>query len=204
MKQEKVIKKYNKQATKYEKSRDNPTVASWRRRVIKDAYGSVLEVGIGAGANFPYYNKNNITEVTGVDFSIEMIKSAKRAASQSGINARFITQDISSLQLESNSYDTIVSTLTLCSYPNPIEILNQFNSWCRKDGRILLLEHGLSTNPLLSFSLKAIDPIYKRFAGCHCNRNMLKLVEESQLQIEKVERYWSGIAVLIWARPNKI
>ncbi|WP_042148808.1 class I SAM-dependent methyltransferase [Paucisalibacillus sp. EB02] len=203
MKQEKLIEKYTKQVTVYEKNRDHPTITSWRKRIIKDAYGTVLEAGVSVGANFPYYDKDKVTEITGVDFSSEMIKSAIKSAQQHHINATFITQDINSLQLAPNFYDTIVSTLTLCSYPNPIETLNQFNTWCRKDGSVLFLEHGLSTNPLLSLTQKIVDPIYKRISGCHCNRNMVKLIEESQLQIEKVERFWSGIAILIWAKPTK-
>ncbi|WP_026905830.1 class I SAM-dependent methyltransferase [Paucisalibacillus globulus] len=204
MKQEKLIRKFDRQVMMYENNRQNPKLESWRKRVIRDASGNVLEVGVGAGANFPYYDKEKITGITGVDFSSEMIKSSVRAARRNQINAKFINQDITTLQIESDSYDTIVSTLTLCSYPEPIKTLNQFNNWCRKDGRVLLLEHGLSTNGFLSMTQRVVDPIYRKISGCHCNRNMLKLVEESQLIIDKVERFWSGIGIIIWARPSKL
>ena len=202
MKKEKLIKKYDKQVKMYENNRANQKLAGLRNKIIKNAYGKVLEVGVGAGANFPYYDRNNV-EVTGVDFSSEMIKSAKRAASIFQVKAEFIQKDIDELILEHNSFDCIVSTLSLCSYPDPIVTLSKFNSWCRKDGIILLMEHGLSSNPLLSFTQKMIDPLYAKISGCHCNRNIDKIIEKSNLQVDHIERYWSDIIYLIQARPSK-
>jgi len=77
MKQKNLIKKYDKQVTMYEKNRENPNMAARRRKIINSAYGNILEVGIGVGANFSHYNKEKV-HVTGVDFSAEMIKSAKK------------------------------------------------------------------------------------------------------------------------------
>ncbi|SER06340.1 Methyltransferase domain-containing protein [Virgibacillus subterraneus] len=202
MKKEKQIKKYDKQVKMYENKRANPKFAGLRNKIIKNAYGKVLEVGIGAGANFSYYDRNNV-EITGIDFSSEMIMSAKRAASISQVKAKFIQEDIDELILEPNSFDSIVSTLSLCSYPDPIATLSKFNSWCRKGGIILLMEHGLSSNPLLSFTQKMIDPLHTKISGCHCNRNIDKIIGKSSLQVDQIERYWSDIIYLIRAKPTK-
>ncbi|SFB11233.1 Ubiquinone/menaquinone biosynthesis C-methylase UbiE [Lentibacillus halodurans] len=202
MKKEKLIKKYDKQVKIYENHRSNQKLAGWRNKLIKNAYGKVLEVGVGAGANFPYYNRNNI-EITGVDFSSEMIKSAKRTASHFQVKAEFIQADINELVLEHNSFDCIVSTLSLCSYPDPIAALSKFNNWCHQDGIILLMEHGLSSNILLSFAQNVIDPLHTKISGCHCNRNINKIIEKSNLQVEYIESYWSDIIYLIWAKPSK-
>ncbi|QGH33869.1 methyltransferase domain-containing protein [Gracilibacillus salitolerans] len=203
MKKEKLIKKYDKQVKIYENKRTNQKLAGWRNKIIKNAYGKVLEVGVGAGANFPYYDRDNV-EITGVDFSSEMIQSAKRAASHFQVNAEFIQEDIDELVLEDNSFDCIVSTLSLCSYPDPIVTLNKFNKWCRKDGIILLMEHGLSSNIFLSFGQKMIDPLHTKISGCHCNRNINMLIENSNLQVDHIERYWSDIIYLIWAKPIRL
>ncbi|MGP4108942.1 class I SAM-dependent methyltransferase [Virgibacillus sp. L01] len=202
MKKEKQIKKFDKQVKLYETKGTNQKFAGLRNKLIKNAYGKVLEVGVGAGANFSYYDQNNV-EITGVDFSSEMIKSAKRTASNFQMKAVFVQEDIDELILEPNSFDCIVSTLSLCSYPDPIETLNKFNSWCRKDGAILLMEHGLSSNPLLSFAQKVIDPLHTKISGCHCNRNIDKIIGKSSLQVDQIERYWSDIIYLIRATPIK-
>lgn len=202
MKKEKLIKKFDKQVKMYENNRSNQKLAWLRNKIIKRAYGKVLEVGVGAGANFSYYDRNNV-EITGVDFSSEMIKSAQRAASTFQVRAEFIQEDIDELILEDNSFDCVVSTLSLCSYPDPIVTLNKFNSWCRNDGIILLMEHGLSSNPLVSFTQKMIDPLYAKISGCHCNRNINKVVEKSNLLVDHIESYWSDIIYLIQAKPSK-
>lgn len=203
MNNDKLIKKYDNHAKMYEKNQNNPTLAKWRKQLLKHAYGEVLEVGIGTGANFSFYNKNTVSSVTGVDFSFEMIKRAKNAAKHLQINTQFIQADIDELDLEHNSYDCIVSTLTLCSYPNPIETLNKFNNWCRKDGVILLLEHSISTNPFLSFGQNMINPLFKKVAGCHCNRDIHAIIEQSNLQLEHSEVYWKNIINVIRASPIK-
>ncbi|WP_047985967.1 class I SAM-dependent methyltransferase [Ornithinibacillus californiensis] len=203
MKQEKLIRKFDRQADMYEKNSNNPTLSTWRKKIIKDASGRVLEVGIGTGANFFHYDKSKVEEVIGVDFSFEMIKRAEQAARANQLPAKFIQQDLDNLYLESNSVDSIVSTLTVCGYPDPITTLNKYNDWCREDGKLLFMEHSLSSNSFLSVTQKVVDPLCKKIAGCHCNRDIINLIDKSDLQIEKVERYWSGILCLIWAKPKK-
>ncbi len=202
MKKEKLIRKYDKQAKKYERNRNHATLNNWRRKLLKSAYGNVLEVGIGVGANFPFYNRENVS-ITGVDFSQQMIESAKRLAPTLQVKANFIQKDINQLRFEENTFDCIVSTLTLCSYPEPIVTLNKFNEWIKPDGTILLMEHGLSSKKFLSTSQKIINPLFKKISGCHCNRDMIAIIEQSNLQIEHVERYWQDILCLVWAKPAK-
>lgn len=201
VKSEKLIKKYDKHVKMYENNFSNPTLANWRKRIIPHAHGKVLEVGVGVGANFPFYPKENV-HVTGVDFSKEMIQSAEKTARNLQIDADFLVKDVQDLQFKPNSFDCIVSTLTLCSYPNPIETLNKFNDWCRKGGKVLLLEHGLSNRTPLSVLQKMIDPLFVKIAGCHCNRNIMELLGLSSLQIKHSEKYMKDIIFLIWAEPG--
>jgi ubiquinone/menaquinone biosynthesis C-methylase UbiE len=201
MDKEKLVKKFDRQVKIYENNRENRTLAPQRKKLLKHAYGKVLEVGIGAGANFPYYSKD--VYITGVDFSPMMINSAKSAANQYGITADLIVADVDELQFESDSFDCVVSTLTLCGYKNPVHVLNKFNDWCKEDGKILLLEHGLSSNRILSFTQKIINPIYKKMSGCHGNRDMLEIVTRSKLNIELSERSWADIFYLISAKPSR-
>lgn len=202
MNKEKRIKKYDKQVKMYEGNRKNQKLLSLRKKLIKDAYGKVLEVGVGAGANFPYYLRDKV-DITGVDFSSEMIKSAKKTASDYQLNVNFIQEDIDELIFEDNSFDCIVSTLSLCCSPDPVATLNKFNSWCQEGGSILLMEHGLSSKPFFSLIQNVIDPIHTRISGCHCNRDFNEILKDSKLQVDNIERYWSDTVYLILAKPVK-
>ncbi|WP_164670830.1 class I SAM-dependent methyltransferase [Virgibacillus doumboii] len=203
MDKDKLIKKYDKHVNKYKRTLDtNHTLAKWRTEILNDAHGKVLEVGVGVGSNFPFYNRENV-QVTGVDFSPEMIKSAKQTALACKLDIKLLQKDVEELQFEDDSFDCIVSTLTMCGYPNPVTVLNNFNNWCKKDGRVLLMEHGISSKVLLSRTQKMVDPLFIKFTGCHCDRNIIDMVEKSCLEIDRTQSHWSDIIQMIWARPDK-
>lgn len=201
MNDEKRVRKFDKQARMYAKRRKNLTEKAWRERLIHYAKGEVLEVGVGAGANFPFYPKDVV--ITAVDFSKEMLNRAKEAAIECGVNAKFIQSDIESLDFPDHSFDTIVSTLTLCSYADPIAVLNKFNRWVRADGQILLMEHGISSNRIIRSLQLTLDPLFFKLVGCHQNRDLDQLFQLSRLDIFKSERYFMDMVHLVWARPYK-
>lgn len=201
MKDEKLIRTFDKQANVYEKRRKKQTEKKWREQLIRCAKGRVLEVGVGAGGNFPFYPKNVV--VTAVDFSNEMLCRAKAAAAEYGIQAEFVHSDIESLSFPDDSFDTIISTLTCCGYKDPLAVLIAFNQWCKKDGQILLMEHGISSNRFVGSIQTAIDPFFSKIVGCHLTRDMNRLFQQSNLQISKTERHFFDAVHLIWAKPNK-
>lgn len=201
MDQTELIRKFDAQARMYEKKRKKQELGAWRKKLLRAASGKVLEVAVGAGANFPFYDPD--VEITAVDFSGEMLKKAREAAREHGLKAEFIQADLESVEFSPDSFDTVVSTLSLCGYQDPIRVLNQCSGWCKKDGRILLMEHGISNNAVIASLQKALDPLAYRMIGCHHNRDMMQIIQSSGIVVEKVERYWAGMIHLIWARPDK-
>lgn len=133
MNTEKLIRKFDKQAKIYEMRRRKQSEKKWREKLIRCAKGRVLEVGVGAGANFHFYPKD--VEVTAVDFSKEMLSRAKEAAAESGIQAEFTLSDVESLSFPDDSFDTIVSTLTFCGYEDPHRVLSIFKSGASRADR---------------------------------------------------------------------
>lgn len=201
MKTEKHIKKFDKQVDVYVRMRNNDKFAKYRRKLFHEARGDVLEVGVGTGLNFPYYNA--VEKLTAVDFSEPMIAEAKKEAGRYPFPAEFICSDAEVIEFEENSFDTIVSSLSFCSYENPVELLNKFNTWCRKEGQILLLEHGLVKFKFLQMLQQAVDPLTMRMIGCHQNRDIEKLASSSNLEMIKVQRHVAGAIYIIKAKPVK-
>ncbi|PKH12172.1 class I SAM-dependent methyltransferase [Planomicrobium sp. MB-3u-38] len=192
-------KKFDKQANKYNKLRTHDKTFKYRQKIFSDIHGEVLEVGIGVGLNFPLYNRD--VNLTGVDFSEEMLKRARQAAKEYPFQTKLIQDDVETIEFPENSFDVIVSSGTLCGYQNPLDVLNNFQKWCRPDGKVLLLEHGLSTNKPLAWLQKSLDPLAVKVAGCHANRDISGLVKSSKLQFVKEERYLAGNVYMIWAKP---
>lgn len=199
MKHESFIRKFDKQSKKYAKRRNNSRASKFRQRIFQEAEGYVLEVGIGSGLNFPFYNQD--VKLTGLDFSHEMLKVAREAAKDYPFETTFIETNVETVEFNENTFDTIVSSGTLCAYQKPVTTLNNFQRWCKPGGNILLLEHGVSTKKSIARIQKAINPLAIKLVGCHQNRNITDIVNKSQLKITKEERYMAGYLYLIWAKP---
>jgi ubiquinone/menaquinone biosynthesis C-methylase UbiE len=130
-----------------------------------------------------------------------MIKRASESAADSGIVVEFIQSAVEDLDFEPESFDTIVSTLSLCAYDDPVNVLKRFNRWCKKDGMILLLEHGISRYRFVHWLQDRFDGLQYRKIGCHANRDVMDLVKHSGLQIKMVKRKFLGAIYLVWAKP---
>lgn len=200
MEKERAVRVFNRQAKQYARRREDPRVTRWRRSLLQDASGRVLELAVGAGANFPHYPAG--VRVTAVDFSEGMLAQSRQAAEKIKLDAEFICADIDRVDFPQHVFDTVVSTLSLCAYEEPLKVLRSMQRWCKPDGRILLLEHGVSSNAVISLMQKIGDPILYRIIGCHQTRNITELTEESGLSVERMESRWFNTVHLIWAKPG--
>ncbi|KHE70828.1 class I SAM-dependent methyltransferase [Halobacillus sp. BBL2006] len=194
-------KLFDKQAKKYSKRARNKTPDhQWREKLLRSASGRILEVSVGAGTNFQYYPRD--TSILAVDFSPSMIEKAKETARKTGRKVEFMDANVEELDLPKKSFDTVVSTLSMCAYPHPERVLRLLSQWCKDDGRVLLLEHGLSSNRIFSKLQHVFDPLVEKRIGCHINRDILKLIEDSPLDIDRIENSMFDAVHLIWANPS--
>src|SRR5690625_3953479 len=121
MDRQSLIKKFDKQAKKYDKRRKNGQDYTFRQRIFQEAKGKVLEVAIGSGLNFPFYNRD--IELTGLDFSHEMLKTAQNAAKDYPFKTTLIQKDVETVEFDECSFDTIISSGSLCAYQDPVHVL---------------------------------------------------------------------------------
>lgn len=175
----------------------------FRRRLISrvacHARCQVLEIGIGTGLNLLYYPGNSV--VTGVDLSRPMLEHALARAHRLGRQLTVEIMDAEKLRFGDGAFDTVVSTLTLCTTQDPLRLLGEMARVCRTDGRVLLLEHGLSTVRPVNWVLHRLAPGHLRRYACHLTRDMAALPEKVGLRIVHVERHLLGLFVLIEAAP---
>jgi len=158
----------------------------------------ILEVGVGTGKNFPYYPAN--TEITAIDFSEKMLGRAAEKARKLGIEITLQQMDVQNMSFEDDIFDTVVATFVFCSVPDPIKGLKEINHVCKPGGKVLLLEHVLSANPMLAFLMNLVNPLVERAMGPNINRKTVENVANSGLKVEKVTDLAAGIFKLIEAR----
>ena len=133
-----------------------------RRKLVVPLSGKILEIGVGTGANLAYY-RNDISFI-GVDASPEMLKIAQRKAERHGISADFREMDAENLEFPDGYFDAVVSTLTLCTVPHPVQAVREMARVCKKSGRLIFLEHGKS-------NIGWVARLQKRKSGRHFRFN---------------------------------
>ncbi|EKO36316.1 methyltransferase domain protein [SAR86 cluster bacterium SAR86E] len=148
-----------------------------RAQVIPHASGRVLEIGIGSGLNFDFYDFNKVTEVVGVDPAVSSIAIAKSRASQYNSKISFIETTAESINLESSTFDSVVIGYSLCTIPDPMKALAEAHRLLKPGGSLFFMEHGLAPEPNVQKWQHRISPIWKKIAGgCNLNRNIEEII----------------------------
>jgi ubiquinone/menaquinone biosynthesis C-methylase UbiE len=174
-------------------------VSRLRRRLLRGARGRVLEVAVGTGKNLPFYPRG--CRIIAVDLSREMLNVARRRAATLSMDTSFLVGDAEALPFSDHNFDTVVSSLSTCTFPEPVIALQEMARVCRTGGKILLLEHGRSDREWLGrFQDRRADRFAKPL-GCHLNREPLELVRAAGLNVVEAQRSFFGVFHVIEAEP---
>lgn len=179
----------------------NVFIGKYRERLLRNVKGKVLEIGVGTGANFKYYSDK--CEIYGVDMSKEMLKRAKKKADQLGITVHLEIGNAEKLHFRKGEFDFVVDTLGLCTYINPIRVIKEIKRVCKSNGKILLLEHGISNNNIICKLQEKREPKHYWKTGCSLLKNHEELVRKAGLKIIKIERKLFGIIYIIGAESKR-
>jgi len=170
-----------------------------RRSWFQKAHGNVLEVAVGTGQNLLYYPRE--CRITAVDVSDGMLRIARQRAKDAHLDVQFHRMDAEHLIFPDDSFDTVTSSLSTCTFPDPIAALQEMQRVCRPDGRILLFEHGRSSFGPAGWVQDRMAEGHARRIGCHWNREPLEFVRTSGLTIVQSRRSILGVLHLIEATP---
>jgi ubiquinone/menaquinone biosynthesis C-methylase UbiE len=174
------------------------TESEWRKRLCGAAKGRVLEIGVGTGANLPYYPPE--VKLMGVDISPRMVSFALRRAEQLGRSVELLVADAQALPFPDQSFDVVVSSFFLCTVPDSGAALAQAWRVLRQGGELLLLEHERSSHPLLGCLLDLVAPIATCLVGDHPNRRTRREVARAGFLIVEELPLWLDVVYLVRAR----
>jgi ubiquinone/menaquinone biosynthesis C-methylase UbiE len=165
----------------------NKVMTKYRPRVPPLAQGRVLEVGVGAGLNFPYYTAR-VRHLFGLEPADPLRASAAARADSLPFPVTLIASGAESIPLETGSIDTIVSTWTLCSIPQVELALQQMRRVLKADGRLIFMEHGKTPDPDVNNVQERLAPLLRALAGCHPNRVIDRLITEAGFSFDRLEK----------------
>jgi SAM-dependent methyltransferase len=147
-----------------------------RRRVCAGAEGRVLEVGFGSGLNLPFYPAS-VTQVDAVEPSDVAWAIAEGRRAAAAVPVRRSGRDAQSLPFPDDTFDSAVSTWTLCTVPRVDEALLEIRRVLKPGGRLNFVEHGLAPDASVRRWQRRLEPIQKRIAGgCHLTRPVVDLL----------------------------
>jgi len=196
-----ISQKYNRFAPWYDLVEGIPDLLGLRKlrqKLLARASGEILEVAVGTGKNLSHYHGSS--HITAVDVSEKMLHGARKRADRLFLNVAFIVTDAEALPFSDKSFDTVLSSLTTCTFPNPAIALEEMARVCRTQGKILLLEHGRSDKEWLGRWQDRRSDRHAKQLGCHWNREPLKLVREAGLRVVTAHRAFFGIFHVIEAK----
>ncbi len=113
-----------------------------REKVVPLAEGRVLEIGMGSGLNLPFYDKEKVELVWGLEPSEGMRKKAQVRLQQAPFEVRLLDLPGEEISLDDDSVDTVVLTYTLCTIPDWKTALQQMRRVLKPGGTLIFCEHG--------------------------------------------------------------
>jgi phosphatidylethanolamine/phosphatidyl-N-methylethanolamine N-methyltransferase len=119
---------------------------------------AILEVGVGTGINLPLYPST--CQVVGVDLSEPMLDKARERVVEKRLrNCRVLEMDAAKMNFPDETFDIVYAPYLISVVPDPVKVAQEMRRVCKPGGRIVILNHFKSTNPLLSRIETAISPL---------------------------------------------
>ena len=159
-----------------------------RMKVIPEARGRVLEIGVGSGLNLGFYDPDRVERVWGLDPAPEMLRMAEPVAAEAPFEVELVEAGAEAIPLESGSVDTAVVTYTLCSIPQATAALREVARVLTPTGRLLFCEHGLAPDRSVARWQRRMNPLWMRLGGgCNLDRDIPALLDEGGFEVTDLD-----------------
>ena len=197
-----VARVYEKLASTYDFT-FGPTLHPGRVQALQRmgirSHDTVLEVGVGTGINCTLYPRD--CHVTGIDLSDSMLEKARERVSRKGINnVRLLEMDAAHMTFADDTFDIVYAPYVISVAPDPVAVVREMVRVCRPGGKVIVLNHFLSPNPLMAWVERAISP-FTVHIGFKSDLDLPAFLAQADLKpvsIEKINipRIWSLVTCI--------
>ena len=166
-----------------------PEFRRLRSALLSEAAGEVLEIGFGTGLNLPHY-PGHLSRLTALDPVTALPGRVSRRIAAAPFPVERCEAPAEMLPFSRDRFDMVVSTWTLCSVGDPLQVLNEVRRVLRPEGRFLFLEHGRSDEPRTAAWQDRLNPVQNVIGcGCHLNRRIDEFISRAGFTIERLDRF---------------
>ena len=165
-----------------------------REMIVPLASGNVLEIGIGSGNNLPFYDGSKVTHLTAIDPLEELWERRSVDLSQLPFVVEYIRGTAEHIPAGDATYDTVVTTFTLCSVDDIHGTLKEIYRILKPGGKLLYSEHGKSPDRSTEHLQNLINPLWRRVSGgCNLNRDIPAVMEYNGFKADDINtQYMPG------------
>jgi len=161
-----------------------------RQRVCDGLEGDIVEIGFGSGLNIPFYPAS-VTRVSAVEPADIGWKLARKRLEATQVPVERSGLDGQSLPFPDDSFDTALSTWTMCTIPDIDTALLELRRVLKPGGRLHFIEHGLAPDKPVQRWQHRLEPVQKRiFGGCHLTRPIVPLLKNAGFTIRDVDEFY--------------
>jgi len=153
--------------------------------------GPMLEVGVAAGANLPYYPSHVAAHA--VDVTPAMIERARHKATRLDLRVDFQVMDVTELAFPNNFFHRIVASFIFCAVEDQLAAFAEMRRVLHPDGQIRLIEHVLPSGRLISRLFARLDNFWLNHFGCHLTCHTIDHLHAANLQVLVDEPRWGGV-----------
>jgi SAM-dependent methyltransferase len=168
-----------------------------RRALLGGAVGRVLEIGAGTGANLTAY-PSDLDALVLTEPDPGMARRLTRNVARHRQDAQVLCVGAESLPFPDGAFDVVVSTLVLCTVPDPAAAVAEARRVLRPGGRLLYLEHVRADDARLARRQDRLAAPWGAFAsGCRCNQSTLEVLGAA-FELERPTRItWRGMPSIV-------
>lgn len=159
-----------------------------RRKVVPQASGQILEIGIGTGLNLQHYDPEKVEKVIGLDPSEASWELARKNNPEVKFPLEFIGLPGEEIPLDDDSIDTVLLTFSLCTIPDPVKALEGMRRVLKPGGQLIFAEHGRAPDANVRKWQDRINPYWQVIAGgCQLNRDIPDLLNQGGFSITQMD-----------------
>jgi ubiquinone/menaquinone biosynthesis C-methylase UbiE len=172
------------------------TMARLRAELLSGARGDVLEIGAGTGLNLAHYPTG--LESLVLTEPVTAMADRLRQRARGHEDAEVVQAVAERLPFETASFDTVVSTLVLCTVADVDASLSEVARVLRPGGRLLFIEHVRASGETLAWRQARWAGAWSAFAmGCRCDRDTLESIRAQFDLQELATAAWNGMPSIV-------